>query len=178
MRVRWRRARELADRLLAEHQIVRPPVPVERLARDAGAKVIYQPYEEQSISGFLFRDSRRVVIGVNSRHSENRQRFTIAHELGHYFLHELGDGVVHIDKAFQVRLRDDSSSQGTDIEEIEANTFAAELLMPMDFVKHDFNDIGFFDIEDEEVIRKMADCYKVSTQALHLRLGRLGYITL
>lgn len=167
----------MADRVLEEQGVTRPPVPVKRLAQAAGAKIVYQPYE-QEVSGFLYRDRSRVIIGVNSGHHEHRQRFTIAHELGHYVLHELGSGVVHVDKAFRVRLRDELSTQGTDVEEIEANTFAAELLMPAEFVRRDLDVSDPFDIEDETVIKRLAGLYKVSPQALHLRLARLGYGTL
>jgi Zn-dependent peptidase ImmA (M78 family) len=39
------------------------------------------------VSGILFRDGEHHVIGVNSAHPLARQRFTIAHELGHRALH-------------------------------------------------------------------------------------------
>src|SRR3954470_4270018 len=70
----------------------------------------------------------RYIIGINSSHPETRKRFTIAHEMGHLVLHQLDQ--VHVDKQFLVKLRDDISSQAIDPHEIEANAFAAALLMP------------------------------------------------
>ena len=54
-----------------------------------GALVRYAPFDGQ-MSGLLHRseDGNRAVIGVNSRHPTVRQRFSIAHELGHLALHK------------------------------------------------------------------------------------------
>ena len=68
--------------------------------------------------GFSVRDQASLVIGVNRKHSSTRQRFTAAHELGHALLHD-GDPV-HYDPGFRVDLRSELSSQGTDVEEMEA----------------------------------------------------------
>ena len=54
-------------------------------------------------------DDNEAVIGVNSAHHINRQRFTIAHELGHFCLHKGKD--VHIDRSFRVNRRDKRSAQ-------------------------------------------------------------------
>ena len=108
------------------------------------------------------------VIGVNSAHHINRQRFTIAHELGHLCLHKGKD--VHIDRSFRVNRRDERSAQAIDPIEIEANRFAAELLMPHDMI---LDDIIEFDIEDDEELKKLADKYQVSLQALTLRINNL-----
>ncbi len=62
-----------------------------------------------------------------------RQRFTIAHELGHFFLHR-ASSTVFVDAA-PIFFRDESSSNGSQREEIEANAFAAELLMPEDAIR-------------------------------------------
>jgi Zn-dependent peptidase ImmA (M78 family) len=71
------------------------------------------------------------------------QRFTIAHELGHLLLH---DGIeVRVDKHFRVNLRSSESSKAEDVEEI---AFAAELLMPRDFLLRDARKLTL-DIEDE-----------------------------
>jgi Zn-dependent peptidase ImmA (M78 family) len=173
--VRRKHIRALAERLLTEHSVRTEPVDVAKLARAIGVKVQEQPAEDD-LSGFLYRDRRQktAVIGVNSTHHVNRRRFTTAHELGHYLLHDFDN--VHVDRQFKVWLRSEASSQGTDLEEKEANLFAAEILMPASFIERDVQRISAFDLMDEEVIAKLAARYGVSTQAMTFRLGYLGHI--
>jgi len=163
--------KEAAEKLLFEAAIGKPPVPVERLARLRGVQVRYKPLEGD-LSGMLFREGSRAIIGVNALHPKPRQRFTIAHELGHLELHETSG--IHVDHKFLVRRRDEHSSQATDNEEIEANGFAAELLMPASMLENDLS--GFeVDYEDEELTRWLANRYKVSLQAMGIRLSNLGF---
>jgi Zn-dependent peptidase ImmA (M78 family) len=130
---------------------------------------------EGDLSGFLFRDSSRKVIGVNTHHAPVRQNFTVAHELAHLLLHDQEQ--LHLDRAFPtVRLRDDVSSQGIDDAEKEANLFAAELLMPEAFLKRDLAGRSAIDLYDVEYIPELAKKYGVSVQALVFRLQYLGYI--
>lgn len=82
---------------------------------------------EPEVSGFLKQDDNIWVLGVNSLHHPNRRRFTLAHELGHYFLHR--NHTVFNDRAL-FRAENQINSK-----EREANEFAASLLMPeADFV--------------------------------------------
>src|SRR5437868_2237389 len=97
-------ARSLATGLLERFRIASPPVPVERIARGLGAELRFVPYEG-NISGMLFHDEGTVIIGVNALHPRTRQRFTIAHELGHLLL-KTGRNQVHLDKYFPIRMRD------------------------------------------------------------------------
>lgn len=179
-KVRQKQINTLIEQLLNDQGIQSAPVPIEELARAMGVDVRYEPANDK-LSGFLIRDlkHRRAVIGVNSSHHEHRQRFTIAHELGHFLLHE-GEKV-HIDRAdygFQVKLRNEDSSKGINIEEKEANLFAAELLMPQNFLKKDLKSVETLDLLDEEGLKLMAGLYRVSTQALTFRLAYLGYVQL
>jgi len=68
--------------------------------------------------------------------------------------------------------RDAKSAEGTDIKEIDANQFAAELLMPKRFLQRDLENIAM-DVEDETAIEELAKKYKVSLQALAWRINRL-----
>ena len=74
-----------------------------------------------------------------------------------------------MDRSFRINRRDEVSSQATDAEEIEANRFAAELLMPYDLITEDLMRYQP-DIEDEDELRELADRYGVSLQALTLRI--------
>jgi Zn-dependent peptidase ImmA (M78 family) len=173
--VRRKHIRSLVERLLSEHRVRNGPVPVTKIANSLGVEVQEESADED-LSGFLYRDRKRevAIIGVNADHHPNRQKFTAAHELGHYLLHDFDD--VHVDREFKVWLRSEASSRGTDIEEKEANLFAAELLMPAKFLQSDVEEIGSFDVLDEDVLKDLADRYGVSTQAMTFRLAYLGYL--
>ncbi|MBL8824600.1 MAG: ImmA/IrrE family metallo-endopeptidase [Planctomycetia bacterium] len=173
--VRRKHIRSTVQKLLAEQRVRSAPIDVSAIAKAMGVEVQETPAEDD-LSGFLYRDRKRklAVIGVNADHHPNRRNFTTAHELGHYLLHDFDD--VHVDRHFKVWLRSEASSQGTDIEEKEANLFAAELLMPADFLAHDVEEIGTIDLLDEEVLKELASKYGVSTQAMTFRLAYLGYI--
>lgn len=175
--VRRKHIRMLVERLLAEHHIRTAPVPVGEIAKGLGVTV--QPTSgEDDLSGFLYRDRNRktAIIGVNADHHPNRQQFTVAHELGHFLLHDFGE--IHVDRRFKVWLRSPTSSEGINVEEKEANLFAAELLMPARFLKKDVGKIGAVDLLEEDVLRDLAEKYGVSTQAMTFRLAYLGDVQL
>lgn len=158
-----------AKQLLTDYEITRPPVPVAALADALGIRVRYSPFDGE-LAGMLARGDDETIIGVNSLHHPNRQRFTIAHELGHFCL--LHKGEVHIDRTFRINRRDAASSQAVNPDEIEANRFAAELLMPYDMIVDDLLERDI-DVENEEQIKELAEIYKVSAQAMTHRLTNI-----
>ena len=109
MRARYALARKKATDLLQEATIVAPPVPVEKLAKLKGAVVRYEPFQGQ-MSGLLYKSKApdQAVIGVNALDPGFRQRFTIAHELGHLLLHE--DTELQVDQHAFLAFRDPKSS--------------------------------------------------------------------
>ena len=113
------------------------------------------------------------LIGVNSLHHPNRQRFTIAHELGHLEMHrELITSTVHVDKKFPVLMRDSVAATGTDEIEIAANSFAAALLMPQELLEKALGTVAF-DIEDSSPLDELAKRFKVSRQTLEYRINNM-----
>ena len=165
--------RQVKD-LLDEHRIASAPIPVERIAVALGATIRRSPLDE-SLSGMVFLKGRKPIIGVNSRHHQNRQRFTIAHETAHLVLHrETIVEDVHVDRRFPVLMRDTNSATGMERIEIEANRFAAELLMPTFLLSRALRTRGF-DIDDEEPLKKLARNFQVSTQALQYRISNSGW---
>lgn len=161
--------RRKANGVLAAAGITSAPVPIERVASSLGAEVRYAPYEGNDLAGMLIRQGNQTLIGVNSSHHRNRQRFTIAHECGHLMLH--ADGV-YIDKAFEVFRRDEKSSEASDPREIEANQCAAELLMPVKFLFEDLRG-RLVDLEDGSQIAELAKRYGVSAQAMTYRIANV-----
>lgn len=168
-RPRFSFIQRLAERLLSDHGVTRPPVPVEDMARKAGCRIV--PAALHDVSGILVRSPGGPTIGVNDKQPLVRRRFTVAHELGHLLLHQ-GQEVTY-DHSFRVNLRSDESSEGRDVEEIEANFFAARLLMPEAFLHADQR-TSSIDMEDDAAVATLAKDYKVSQQAMTLRLARLG----
>jgi Zn-dependent peptidase ImmA (M78 family) len=173
MAIRRKHIRGLTEGLLKKNGVLASPVPVEAIARREGLRIAFDSLEAD-ISGFLLRRAGTAVVGVNTHHPRVRQRFTIGHELGHHLLFPRGD--LHVDHAFDLRLRDQVASRGVQEEEIEANLFAAELLMPAAFVATDLQAVEAIDLLDEAPLRSLAKRYEVSLQALVIRLSNLGYL--
>ncbi len=170
---RFEYARRKARELLDAAGIRSAPVPVKRLAAHLNASIRYAPYDG-SLSGMIRRrPDSTAVIGVNSKHSRLRQRFTIAHEIAHLVLHE--DEMFHVDDRYLFALRSDVSSEATDPREVEANQFAAELLMPREMLLSDLRELPD-ELEPEDAIQQIATKYRVSTQAMTIRLSALGVL--
>lgn len=159
-------AKHEARALIKRFGIKSPPVNVERIARQLGVKVEFAPFDDE-LSGMAFIKDGVPAIGINSLHHPNRQRFTLAHELAHIVLHpdELKKAV-HVDKG-SLR-RDRVSATGTDLLEITANAFAAELLMPEELLSAVLDEK--LDLEDPQVLEKLANKFRVSVTALQHRL--------
>lgn len=145
------------------------PIDVEKIAEHLGIDVRYSAYDGD-LSGMLYQDEKQKVIGINALHPNNRQRFTIAHEIGHYILHDKKE--VHIDGQMKIYFRGPTGEQK---EENEANIFAGELLMPYNFILQDVKD--GIDLESEAQITELSKKYKVSFQAMSIRLSRLASST-
>jgi Zn-dependent peptidase ImmA (M78 family) len=155
--IRARESRRRASQLLELAGVKQPPVDAKAIAEFLGFTVL--PYElPDSTSGLTFIEEGVKAIGVNSRHAPTRQRFSIAHELGHYLNgHQSYDpGGEHVES--QPSYLDPQQRQ-----EIEANEFAAELLMPTDWLKRDVAELG----ADGAVLAKR---YGVSEQAMWIQL--------
>ena len=167
-RPRYAMIERVVGKLLKQQGSNGPPVSVDRIAKAQGCTV--KASDLRDVSGILVRSKDGNIIGVNSTHPEARRRFTIAHELGHLMLHE-GEQV-HFDKEFRVSLRSNESSAGTNVEEMEANFFAASLLMPDAMLAADPRAYSI-ELENVESMRELASAYKVSVQAMTLRLARL-----
>jgi Zn-dependent peptidase ImmA (M78 family) len=164
-----------AQNLLARLTIKSLPTPVEKIAKALGAEVRFAPFDEE-LSGMIYVKEGVPIIGVNSLHHPNRQRFTIAHELGHLELHrEMITSNVHVDKEFPALMRDTKSSTGTEQIEIEANQFAAELLMPRLMIDQVLAGKQF-DIDDDRPIEELAKKFRVSKQALEYRIRSVGHL--
>ena len=164
-----RNAEASAESILTELDLRAAPIDLEVIARHLQVQ-IYKESLEAEVSGVLLCESGKRKIAVNSKHHKNRQRFTIAHELGHVKLHVDDKDRVFVDHRFY---RNEKSSEGVDSEEIEANAFAASLLMPKDLIEDALSTVSA--ITDSDIFR-MSVRFGVSEQAMTLRLVKLHYI--
>ncbi len=166
------RIKKMVSHLLSRASITEPPVALDKIVHLLKIKIKIAPYEgENDLSGVLIRDLNKTIIGVNSNHNRHRQRFTISHEIGHYLLHE--GNQVYIDRKYKLNFRDETSSYGTNRQEVEANAFASMLLIPEEFLLQDLQQHEI-DILDENDIQYLARRYNVSPQAMSLRLSRIS----
>lgn len=161
--IRSRVSRDRASNILEMYRITAPPVPVEDIAQELGFVVVPHDFPEDTSAVLLIRPEGK-VIGVNQSHAPVRQRFSIAHELGHY-LNGHEDYSHHESRPERIQV--DARYNMTDPEqrlEIEANEFAAELLMPTAMLKRDVAAAAKLDAGD------LAKRYSVSEQAMWIQL--------
>ncbi len=120
----YQRAKGEAIHLLQQFGLEKPPVNPMEIAQHLGVKVSFVEFEKNlnNISGFY--DFEEDTIFVNMNEYPLRQTFTIAHELGHRILH--AEWAKSSD--YKVLMREDTGT--IDPKEAEANTFAANLLVP------------------------------------------------
>lgn len=119
---------------------------------------VYSSPNLGSLGGYYDAENKRIVINANN--SVVRQRFTIAHELGH---HVLGHGSSPRDNTQMY------NKESFIPKEFEANAFAAELLMPEDAVR--------VMVEQRRLpFSSLLDTFGVSADAMRIRLERMGYI--
>lgn len=148
------------------------PVPIEAvplpispvsIAAHLGIAVYRSSFKDPNVSGMLVkRHGSDPQIHVNRSDHENRTRFTCAHEIGHYVSRAESDS----DNWAYVDRRDSMSSTGTDSDEVYANRFAAELLMPAARVKHEWR--------RNPTKAALAVKFGVSVEAMGHRLKNLG----
>jgi Zn-dependent peptidase ImmA (M78 family) len=164
MTFRSKYVRQKAHNMLELAGIVDPPVEVERIASVLGFKVVLYDFDDDSVSGMLVIEDEVRAIGVNSKQHPNRQRFSVAHEIGHFLAgHEDHD---HSDFVDQKKFYVDELFATHDPKEQEANEFAAELLMPEQMLRRDLAS----GLKDPKAL---ASRYGVSEQALWIQLSDL-----
>lgn len=159
--------REKVLNILREHNLFMFPIDVIKLSQEIGFKIFEQ---ELDYSGaILVNDDEEFEIGglttnkaiiINAKDAYTRQLFTIAHELGHYFLHKNGN------KIYAHR----ETNGGYNQIESEANSFAAELLMPYDEFVSKYLEYDNTSDSNYKVKRQLANYFGVSLPAVENRI--------
>ncbi|HEY7456018.1 MAG TPA: ImmA/IrrE family metallo-endopeptidase [Solirubrobacterales bacterium] len=154
-------AEEAADRVRREFWGDEVPIDPAQIAEAMGLQVLAAQLGPELAGALVKEAGKDPRIFVNGADSQNRKRFTCAHEIGHFVKRsDLDNGYEYYD------FRDSFSSTGVDPEERYANAFAAALLMPKDQIKQ-MEKEGLKDIE-------MAARLGVSREATVFRLDNLG----
>jgi Zn-dependent peptidase ImmA (M78 family) len=171
-----RKIEQKANDILLTCGIKEPPVPVKEIVLKLGLNAISYDFGAD-ISGILVLENGKGTIGFNPKDSKTRQRFTMAHELGHYLFHNNLGSEVFIDKDFIVKYR--SKQTYSDLEtrqEKEANIFAAALLMPKEMLKAQFANEKYHGLSETDFIGAVAKIFDVSIQAMTYRLANSNFL--
>lgn len=116
-----------ASRVIRERGVITLPVDPVAIARGIGIAVVAKPASARGVSGMLIRHGNDFVIAYATHvDSPGFQNFSIAHELGHYFLEGHVNAVIGPDGVHQSH----AGFSSDDRYELEADHFAAALLMP------------------------------------------------
>ena len=164
----------LKIRKLAEYialQFDEKITPLEKIVADENLDVFYDNYESNTFDGMTIYDNGKFYIHINTyngnRADTDRGRFTLAHELGHYFIdtHRIGlkNGLLEPHPSLT------NKAQYFSIER-EADYFAACLLMPEERFRKDIGNKKF----GIKVIDYLRSEYKISRTACALRFADIG----
>lgn len=155
-----------ASEVLANAGVVSAPVDPVQIAASVGIEVFSIDFADDSICGILRLEVDKYCIYVNQDHHRLRMRYTIAHELGHYFLHR--DHIAaFIDKELNLyRSKSLDDATKSDPTEVQANMFAAALLMPEHLLR------AAYGVSHD--IAHLARMFAVSREAMGHRIINLG----
>lgn len=132
------------------------------LAKELGFEVKSTVFDDPNVSGMVTHNQNEKTIYLNHHQHPNRQRFTLAHEIGHIVLHhDMGDALFE-----QVDYR--RNNYAYDPKEAQANSFAASILMPKELALQAWSLLD--DVDD------FAQLFGVSKQAAAIRLNDLNLL--
>lgn len=152
---------QIAELILQQFNVDPENIEVIEIARKFGLNV-YGADLDNTLSGFIKRVNGVNNIYVNNNHAGTRQRFTVAHEIGHFVLH---NELINTNNG-TVLFR--GLGDNWEIEN-QADYFAAALLMPKDAVRGVYNNL-------HENIYATARVFRVSEQAMRIRLQEMGLV--
>jgi Zn-dependent peptidase ImmA (M78 family) len=136
-----------------------------KLAKDNGVTVLEA--DMYDMSGALKKEYDGWKIYINRQDSPTRQLFTLAHELGHFFLHRESDEEF-VDGDFVMNRDEDAKYRKT---EMEANEFAGNIVMPEGMIRTRLRDRQ----PTDETVIDLAQQFNVSPLAMAIRLRSIGY---
>jgi Zn-dependent peptidase ImmA (M78 family) len=153
-------ARNMANKVLKDYKLSEAPTDLTMIFRGLHLKYIELNDADEIDGAILEIDGKPAIAVLNKARPLQRQRFTLAHELGHIFLEHIKRDIYDPE---EIRESDAQSSGKTKPpKEIEADVFAAELLVPYEQLKKYSADMSNVD--------KLAGIFQVSKQAVTLAI--------
>lgn len=158
---------ELTENILINNDMFKVPVDVVKIAKLNSIKV-YEGNLDKSVSGAIRynKEKNYFEILVNKNDTRQRKRFTIAHEIGHFFLHKeiLMSDEIHIDIMYRMPNEDEEQKR----REKDVDYFAGALLMNKTLLTKMYN--------ENNTITELAEIFDVSVSAMTVRLDILGLL--
>lgn len=156
---------ELTSDILMSNDMYKIPVNVIKIAQNNNIDVFEGDLQNKASGAIRYdKDNDKFQIVVNKSDSLVRKRFTIAHELGHYFMHKdvLIDEELHIDTLYR------NADESTKEREKDAEYFAGALLMNKLLIEKMYS--------ESKSIGELAAIFDVSVSAMTVRLDVLNLI--
>lgn len=158
---------ELTSNILINNDMFKVPVDVVKIAK-LNDIAVYEGDLEKSVSGAIRynKEKENFEILVNKNDTRERKRFTIAHEIGHFFLHKeiLMNDEIHIDIMYRMPNEDEEQKK----RERDVDYFAGALLMNKTLLTKMYN--------ESNTITELAKIFDVSVSAMTVRLDILGLL--
>lgn len=158
---------ELTSNILINNDMFKIPVDVVKIAKLNSINV-YEGNLEKNVSGAIRynKETENFEILVNKNDTRERKRFTIAHEIGHFFLHKeiLMSDEIHIDIMYRMPNDDEEQKR----REKDVDYFAGALLMNKTLLTKMYN--------ENNTITELAEMFDVSISAMTVRLDILGLL--
>lgn len=156
------------DEIIRRHALI-PPVDVKAIIKEIGLTYVERDMPDGE-SGSIEYDGWTCVIAVNKNEGPQRKRFTAAHELGHFLYHrDLLRKHRHLDRLFDEAANRDPAQPLSYQHEVQANKFAASLLMPKKTIENAIS-------SGIDTIRELAELFDVSRLAMEYRLRDLDLL--
>ena len=158
---------ELTSNILINNDMFKIPVDVVKIAKLNSINV-YEGNLEKNVSGAIRynKETENFEILVNKNDTRERKRFTIAHEIGHFFLHKeiLMSDEIHIDIMYRMPNDDEEQKR----REKDVDYFAGALLINKTLLTKMYN--------ENNTITELAEMFDVSISAMTVRLDILGLL--
>ena len=160
MSVRNQFVRQMARKILAESKVKVPPVDLLLILSTRG--IGYEEVDDfpDTVDALIVEDGSKVFAAVNARQHLHRRRFSLAHELGHYFMHR--DGMPEEAITIDNPPSDDMGEVTKSPAETEADLFAGELLVPLEMLK----------LHVQKGIPELSRIFLVSEQVISISISR------
>lgn len=164
MSANWTYAKSKAAEIRKKYPVKNPPINAFDIANKENIKIVYfKPNEKtKDIAGLFAKDDKTIYL--NTEDSSERQNFTLAHELAHYFLD-------HKPNEYGVNWRNSQYMATKPEKEQEADCFAAELLMPTNLIRKVQKELELKDID----IVALSKLFGVSSSAMRYRMQDLKH---